>query len=134
MTTLGPVNHQDGLPCHEKGGGPRNPWSVSQQDESVCLISVHKRDAVLAEARIGQWIPSRSGLREGPLGILPVGPGVMRVPPRRGGEGGLSSLVAAITADRSGVGVQAFRQAIQVAGRSDGSKDQEIRGPSESVE
>ena len=59
-TTPGPVNHQDGLPCHKKGGGPRNPWSVSQQDESVCLISVHKRDAVLAEARIGQWIPSRS--------------------------------------------------------------------------
>ena len=63
-----------------------------------------------------------------------MGRGVTRVPPRRGGKGGLSSLAAAITADRSRVGVQAFGKAVQAAGRSEGSKDQEIRGASRGVE
>jgi hypothetical protein len=58
----------------------------------------------------------------------------MRVPPRRGVEGGHSSLVVPITADQGGVAVQAFRMVIQAIDRSVGSKDLEIRGESRVVD
>ena len=58
----------------------------------------------------------------------------MRVPPRRGVEGGHSSLAVPITADQGGVEARAFRMVIQAIDGSVGSKDLEIRGESRVVE